>query len=40
MDLLVYVNDLIFVHDDGEVITEFGKVLNRSFQTNDLGEVT
>ena len=38
--VLVYVDDLIVVHDDHEVITEFGKVLNRGFQTNDLGEVT
>ena len=37
MFVIVYVDDLIVVHDDGEVITEFDKVLNRSFQTNDLG---
>jgi hypothetical protein len=40
MYVLVYVDDLIVVHDDDEVIAEFGEVLNRSFQTNDLGDVT
>jgi hypothetical protein len=40
MYVLVYVDDLIVVHVDDEVIAEFGEILNQNFQTNDLGYVT
>ena len=40
MYVLVYVDNLIVVHDEEEEIAEFDEILNRSFQTNDLGEVT
>ena len=37
---ILYADDLIVLHDNDEEIADFGELLNRSFQTNDLGEVT
>ena len=40
MYVLLYVDDLIIAHDDNEVITQFGHVINEHFAVTDLGEIS
>lgn len=40
MYVLIYVDDLLIVHEDDEAITQFGTVINEHFALKDLGEIS
>ena len=40
IQFLLYVNDLIVVHEDDEAITQFGNLISKHFAVKDLGEIS
>ena len=40
MYVLMYVDDLIVVHESDDTIVKFAKLMNKHFTMNDLGDVS